>query len=97
MIPKPQKVDDGSFRTYAPYCEICGTSDSLYNHHYFSRGAGGPSHKLNRLTLCLVCHTKCHTGQISRARQVEIIARREDMTPDDVEAKLYAMRRGDIG
>ena len=97
MITKPQKVDDGSFCIYAPYCEICGTAGNLHNHHYFSRGAGGPNVILNRLTVCRNCHTKCHSGQISRARQLEIIARREGMAPDEVEAKLYAMRRGDIG
>ena len=96
MITKPQKVDDGSFRTYAPYCEICGIAGNLYNHHYFSRGAGGPSVRLNRLTVCFTCHAKCHSGQIKRARQLEIIAKREGMAADDVEAKLYAMRRGDI-
>ena len=96
MITKPQKINDGSFRTYAPYCEMCGIAGNLYNHHYFSRGAGGPSHRLNRLTLCLVCHVKCHSGQISRARQLEIIARREGMEAVEVEEKLYQMRRGDI-
>ena len=96
MIPKPQKINDGSFRQYTDSCEICGTSNNRYNHHYFSCGAGGPSHRLNRLTLCLVCHVKCHNGQIGRERQLEIIARREGMEPVEVEEKLYQMRRGDI-
>ena len=95
MIPKPQKIDDGSFRIYAPYCEICGTSQNRYNHHVYSRGAGGPSVSINRLTACYRCHQKCHSGQISRARQMEIIAWREGMEPVDVEAALYAMKRSD--
>jgi hypothetical protein len=95
MYPKPKRVNDESFREYSLNCEICG-GEPHDNHHYFSKGAGGPNHRLNKLTLCRICHTKCHSGKISRWQQLEIIAKREGLDPVEVEAALYRMRRGDL-
>jgi len=99
MYNKPCRLVDpvAYYAAQKFYCEICGTRAYGGAHHVISRGAGGPDHPLNLIQLCAQCHSKVHAGNISRKRLWEIIARRERMTPEGVEEKLYRLKkRGDI-
>ena len=97
MIPKFKRIKNHSAvdSCRKGYCEHCGGIWHPVPHHVYSVGSGAPDVPLNLISLCIICHTKAHSGQISRQRQLEIIARREGMDAVEVETSLYAMRRGD--
>ena len=98
MIQKAKRIKNRSAidDCRKDYCEYCGGIWHPVPHHVYSVGSGAPDVPLNLINLCVICHTKAHNGQIGRARQLEIIAVREGMEPDDIEEKLYRMKRGDI-
>lgn len=79
----------------APNCEWCrrrifhGKADA---HHLFGRGFGG-GHRLdvalNLLSLCRLCHTEFHDGQIARSDLLAVVAAREKCLQPDLERALY--------
>lgn len=50
-------------------CLVCfknkGELDMLCPHHIISKGASGTDDPENILTVCKICHTKIHTGEIN--------------------------------
>lgn len=67
-------------------CEYCGTYIEKGNHihHIHHRGSGGSNKKENLICLCSKCHTKVHVCNISRWDLINIVARREGKTPEDI-------------
>lgn len=66
-ILKPsQKKKKGKAPKKKRYCEYCGKYGDTHHHHIRSRGAGGGDTPENLITLCFVCHTKAHDGNISK-------------------------------
>ncbi len=70
------------------YCEFHGISHGaetvLHEHHIKHRAAGGEDIKENVIKICAEGHTLCHTGQIKLWEQIEIVARREGKTPEEI-------------
>jgi hypothetical protein len=66
------------------YCEYCGTGVKTHIHHIKTRGAGGGDIKENLINLCPECHTKVHAGNINRFELVNIIAKRENKTLEEI-------------
>lgn len=78
-IPKTPRVQDRKLldRVRAiGHCEVCGNSYLLATHHIKSRGSGGHDTEDNTVCLCYVCHTKAHSGEISKERLWQIVGRR---------------------
>lgn len=70
------------------YCELHGISHGpetvLHEHHIKHRAAGGKDIRENVIKICGEGHTLCHTGQIKLWQQIEIVARREGKTPEEI-------------
>lgn len=58
------------------HCEVCGSSYLLQVHHIKTKGSGGGDTKDNLVCLCFKCHTKAHSGEISKERLRQIVGRR---------------------
>lgn len=69
MIPKPIRIKDAQALVSArkPYCQYCGKVGGCQVHHIITKGAGGHDTPDNLISLCISCHAKCHSGQISKA------------------------------
>jgi len=70
-----------------PYCELCGSPAYGWPHHIKTRGAGGKEDKWNLIQLCGECHVgkeSVHAGKISRRTLIEIVAKREGMTVEEI-------------
>jgi hypothetical protein len=85
------------FRT-APRCEICGRRVyPLQPDHYRCRGMGGGSRldiRINIAALCPPCHTEYQEAPRWKRRKVlEVIAKREKTTPEDIEAVVNFILR----
>lgn len=77
-------------------CEWCRRSfpGGLDAAHIFSRGAGRVDIRGNLVSLCRECHTRSHTSGVPSLWQLlEMAAKREGCSVDDIEAKIYAIRR----
>lgn len=60
-------VDKGAIReARRERCEYCGGTWGLQVHHIKSRGSGGDDVAENLICLCEVCHTRAHSGEISK-------------------------------
>jgi 5-methylcytosine-specific restriction endonuclease McrA len=60
-----------------PFCENCGRWGTVHVHHVKSKASGGSDELANLVSLCPICHTLAHTGQISKETLREIVRRRE--------------------
>lgn len=47
-----------------PCCIVCGSPYALHLHHVKRRSQGGEGSADNLVTLCTVCHTKLHAGDL---------------------------------
>lgn len=78
-------------------CENCGalSPGQLDPHHLFAKGIGGGGRvdiDENLLALCRRCHSKFHDGNIPRGAFVQIVAKRQGMTPDEVVEAVMRVR-----
>lgn len=100
-FPKPKRLADRKAIKAARklHCELCGRSDmGLQVHHIISKGAAGPDHRCNLLTLCASCHTHVHAGRIDKDMLWNIVAQRENMSvaeAEDVTRRL--VRQAHVG
>lgn len=77
-------------------CECCGRMcGSRDPHHLFSRGAGRIDVRQNLVSICRECHSMVHSGAMCRKAMLEIAAKREGTTPDEIEALVYRLRADD--
>lgn len=65
-------------------CEYCGRPASGEPHHLRPRSLGGRDAKENLIQLCPDCHLRAHSGLISPRALMEIVARREGVSPEEV-------------
>lgn len=81
-----------------PRCEWCGKENrtGLHAAHLFARGMGGGrrlDHPYCLNGLCWECHDDWHHGLIPKCSLVAIIAKREGVSADEVERKVYELLR----
>jgi hypothetical protein len=75
-------------------CEWCGHSVTGCDpHHVFTRGAGRLDLRINLIGLCRECHNDVHLGHIARFDLLAVVAAREGMSQDVIEAEIYRLRR----
>ena len=94
-VPKRKTVKDKKAvkRCRKTRCEVCGGIASGDPHHIYSQGAGGPDIPENLIQLCFRCHyEEVPSGKLSRQELLEIVARREGKTVDEVESIIRAAR-----
>ncbi len=81
-------------------CELCGKFCSMCcAAHIFSKGSGRVDHMMNlvRVGLSAVAHCRCHhdshaTQNPSRAKLLEVVAKREGFTAEFIESVIMAVR-----
>jgi 5-methylcytosine-specific restriction endonuclease McrA len=69
MLPKTKRIKDPEAIEAArrPYCVFCGYSGGdLQVHHIHTKGSGGGDTEDNLICLCVVCHARAHSGEISK-------------------------------
>ena len=75
-------------------CEWCGRwfpkTDAA---HCFSVGAGRLDVYENLVSLCRECHSRNHSGEISRLQLLIVVGQRECLLVDDIEELVYRLRR----
>ena len=98
MIPKIKRLVDPAAYEAArkELCEhpICHNRTTGGPHHVITRASGGPDHPYNLISLCVVCHTKAHDGNIPRSLQFAIVARREGVEAEELISTINRIRRG---
>ncbi len=84
------------FRT-AHYCEYCQRwCERTDPHHWKPKGMGSGSRldiPRNLIALCRECHNKAEDGNIPRHVILALIAVREQVWPDAIEAEIYLLLR----
>ena len=84
-------------------CEFCGIYQRVREpHHLWARGMDGgrrldvPINLIalgsSQLMRCS-CHTRIQNGQIPAAMVLDIVAKRESMTVEEITAKIWAFQR----
>jgi hypothetical protein len=79
-----------------PACECCKRRPPCEAHHVWFRGMGGGSRldvPINLIALCRQCHNQVHAGVIRRDDLLAIVALREGMLQDDIEAEINRLKR----
>lgn len=66
------------------YCELCGKSAHGEPHHMRPRSLGGKHNRENLIQLCTECHRLYHDGFISIRTLIEIVAKREAKTFEEI-------------
>ena len=87
--PKPKRTKDKALlkALRLGHCELCGRSaDDIGVHHIITKASGGPDARCNLVCLCNSCHTAAHAGNIAKEQLWAIVAAREGMTAEQVEA-----------
>jgi hypothetical protein len=83
----------------APRCEYCHQPAKCDPHHAVKcRGHGGGSRldiKINLAALCRICHTMVGDGHIKKEVIVEIVARREKRTVEEITDAVNLLLRAD--
>lgn len=76
-------------------CEWCrrrtSSDQPLHPHHFRAKGMGGGrrlDHPWNLLALCFQCHNEVHNGQIPRCDLLAVIAAREKVNQEEIQAEL---------
>lgn len=83
-------------------CECCDRRGPTDCAHIFSVGAGRVDIAKNMVSLLRSCHTLSHNAnsengvQPNHERLMEIAAKRENTTPEDIEATVYRLRACDL-
>jgi len=72
-----------SERLSAGWCEYCGRPGCTEKHHIKTRGAGGPDVRENLIRLCVECHRLAQEYRIDRLELVQVVARREGISPQE--------------
>ncbi len=96
MIPKNKRINDPKLlrelKEELGCCEYCGSPFNLEAAHIVAKGMGGakgPDIRENIAVLCgparfgAGCHGAEHRGRISKEELWDIVARRENITPDE--------------
>lgn len=65
-------------------CEYCGRPGYTEVHHIKTRGSGGKDIPLNKIRLCSDHHRAAQEYKIDRLVLVQIVAKREGVTPEEV-------------
>lgn len=96
MIVRDEKLL-AAFRSQTR-CEHCRryVREGCHPHHFTARGMGGGGRldvRCNLLSLCWQCHRDVHDGRIPRKELLEIIAHREQLSPEEVMDQLWRLRR----
>lgn len=81
-----------------PECELCGAENrqGLDPNHVKPKGIGGGSQldvALNLIAMCRSCHNAYHDGRVSKRELQTIIAEREGLLPEEVEAAVWRLLR----
>ncbi len=83
----------------AGVCEHCRRPcEAGHVHHIFPKSMGGSRRvdiACNLIFLDATCHTIAHQGNLPRATLLEIVARRDRMTPDAIQDRVWAIQRGE--
>ena len=77
-------------------CEHCGRAiiGPAEPHHWKPKGMGGGSRidaRVNLASLCRRCHQMAEDGNIPRETILAIIAQREGMLQDEVQAEIWRL------
>lgn len=72
------------------FCQICGRTQGLHNHHIIYRSHGGGDDPNNLITLCFECHDKVHRRVIS-IDQLKLLAK--EPPPFDAVVQAYCEGR----
>ena len=79
-----------------PQCEWCGAVGLVHPHHLWPRNiaAGGRLNiRINLIGLCSVCHNDVQAGLITRIDLLAVVANREGMMQDQIEAEIWRLRK----
>lgn len=78
------------------FCELCGSPASGWPHHIKTRGAGGKETRDNLIQLCGKCHDLAQQYKIPRRTLVEIVAKREGLTVEEIYEKYHWSLEGKL-
>ena len=94
MLPKPHRITSKAAIAAArkDYCELCHRPAYGEPHHLWSRGCGGPDHRLNLIQLCQRHHRDAEDGRIPREFLINIVSRREGVDVETVIREVNRMR-----
>ncbi|AEG14341.1 HNH endonuclease [Desulfofundulus kuznetsovii DSM 6115] len=86
MLERPIRVvDPGVIESVrSERCEYCGKPGPVDVHHIKPRSAGRRDIRPNLISLCRECHRKAQAHEIDRLELVQLVAKREGMTPEEV-------------
>ncbi|WP_165847687.1 HNH endonuclease [Ammonifex thiophilus] len=86
MLPKPGRVEDPGAvkRARKPYCELTLRPCYAHVHHIKPRSQGGDDIPENLISLAPEVHLAVHEGRIDRYLLVQVVARREGLSPEEV-------------
>ncbi len=80
------------------YCELCHKPCRIREpHHLRAKGANSWARLDIRINLMALgssqafqcdCHTRIHNGKVSKAKLLEIVAKREGTTPEAIKAEI---------
>ena len=48
-----------------PFCQLCGSTDSLHEHHIIHKSLSGTDDKANLVVLCAECHQRHHDARLT--------------------------------
>lgn len=90
QFPKKKRVKNRSAIDAArkPYCEYSGRPGYCHVHHIRRRSQGGDDIPENLISLAPEVHQAVHDGKIDPCVLILIVARRENLTPEEVCARI---------
>lgn len=74
-------------------CENCGETRNLQKHHIIPRSKGGSLRFLNRITVCVKCHSELHGHGIGGATVIKSTTK--ELVKTHTESRTYAVRISD--
>jgi ferredoxin len=91
MLSKHKRIKDKKMikECRLDHCEHCPNMPAYGEpHHIYTVGSGGGDIKENliQLSCANACHTKAHTGEISKDELLLIVAEREGKTVEQIKA-----------
>lgn len=102
----PKVIDEALLATYRlkTHCELCGTRlrYPAHPHHVRAKGMGGGGRLDIAINLIALggpwekdcnCHGRLHDGNIPREAVLEVVARREGLSVEELNQKLDEARR----
>lgn len=91
-------INEKLLRTFAGagQCAWCGRYVSVrHAHHIHSKGAGRLDVCVNLVSLCPQDHAGVHNGDLDRYDLLAVVAVREGLMQDEIEAVIHELRRWD--